>query len=292
LTLGGSADLTHSNFTITKGLGSITPTDFTGRYLHYGIREHGMAAAMNGIALHGGFIPYGGTFMVFSDYARGAMRLSALMQQRVIYVMTHDSIGLGEDGPTHQPVEHLAMLRATPNMYLFRPADAVETAECWLAALQASATPSVLSLSRQALPTLRTRHTDENLSARGAYVLREAGGSRDVTLLATGSEVEIAIKAADLLAKDAINAAVVSMPCWALFEAEPDAYRSSVLGSAPRVAVEAAARMGWDRWIGDRGRFVGMTGFGASAPAADLYRHFGITPARVAEEARSLIVSK
>ncbi len=289
LTLGGSADLTHSNYTVTKGLGSITPIDFTGRYLHYGIREHGMAAAMNGIALHGGFIPYGGTFLVFMDYARGSMRLSALMGQRVIYVMTHDSIGLGEDGPTHQPVEHLAMLRATPNTYLFRPADAVETAECWLAALQSLTTPSVLSLSRQALPTLRTMHTDENLSAKGAYVLREVAGLRDVTLLATGSEVEIAIKAADVLAEEGINAAVVSMPCWTLFEAQSDAYRAAVLGTTPRVAVEAAVRMGWDRWIGESGRFVGMTGFGASAPAPALYEHFGITPKRVADEARNLV---
>ncbi|HPG03493.1 MAG TPA: transketolase, partial [Rhodoblastus sp.] len=199
LTIGGSADLTHSNLTITKGMAPIGPNAFAGRYMHYGIREHGMAAAMNGLALHGGFIPYGGTFMVFSDYARGGMRLSALMGQRVIYVLTHDSIGLGEDGPTHQPVEHLAMLRATPNLLVFRPADAVETAECWQAALEARTCPSALALSRQALPTVRTTHVDENLSARGAYVLREAVGARDVTLLATGSEVEIALAAADLL---------------------------------------------------------------------------------------------
>ncbi len=289
LTLGGSADLTHSNLTITKGLAPITPTDFHGRYLHYGIREHGMAAAMNGIALHGGFIPYGGTFMVFSDYARGAMRLSALMGLRVIYVMTHDSIGLGEDGPTHQPVEHLAMLRATPNTLVFRPADAIETAECWLAALQSKATPSVLALSRQALPMLRSAHTDENLSAKGAYVLRNTAAPRDVTLLATGSEVEIAVRAAEALSRDGITAAVVSMPCWELFEAQSEPYRTSVLGNAPRVAVEAAVRMGWDRWIGDNGRFVGMSGFGASAPAPALYAHFGITAARVADEARNAI---
>lgn len=288
LTLGGSADLTHSNYTLTKGQGSVTPDDFSGRYMHYGVREHGMAAAMNGIALHGGFIPYGGTFMCFTDYARGAMRLSALMNQRVIYVMTHDSIGLGEDGPTHQPVEHLAMLRATPNMLTFRPADAVETAECWQAALQATSMPSILALSRQGLPTLRTTHTDENLSAKGAYVLREAPGARDVTLLATGSEVEIAMTAADLLSKDGIKAAVISMPCWELFEDQDDAYRSAVLGSAPRVAVEAAARLGWDRWIGEKGAFVGMTGFGASAPASKLYEHFGITPQAVADAARRL----
>ncbi|MCB1520420.1 MAG: transketolase [Hyphomicrobiaceae bacterium] len=288
LTLGGSADLTHSNYTITKGLGSITPDDFTGRYLHYGVREHGMAAAMNGIALHGGFIPYGGTFMAFTDYARGAMRLSALMGQRVIYVMTHDSIGLGEDGPTHQPVEHLAMLRATPNTLVFRPADAVETAECWQAAIETDNAPSVLALSRQALPTLRTEHTGANLSARGAYVLREAKGERAVTILATGSEVEIAVAAADLLAADGVAAAVVSMPCWSLFEQQNDAYRASVLGTAPRIAVEAASRFGWDRWIGDNGVFIGMNGFGASAPAPKLYEHFGITPQAVREAARRL----
>ncbi|HRY05556.1 MAG TPA: transketolase [Hyphomicrobiaceae bacterium] len=288
LTLGGSADLTHSNYTITKGQGSITPNDFSGRYIHYGVREHGMAAAMNGIALHGGFIPYGGTFMCFTDYARGAMRLSALMNQRVIYVMTHDSIGLGEDGPTHQPVEHLTMLRATPNTLTFRPADAVETAECWQAALESSDAPSVLALSRQGLPMARTAHADENLSAKGAYVVRDVDGARDVTLLATGSEVEIAINAAELLAGDGIKAAVVSMPCWELFERQDDAYRSAVLGDAPRVGVEAGARLGWDRWIGEKGAFVGMTGFGASAPASKLYEHFGITPQAVQEAARRL----
>ena len=285
LTLGGSADLTHSNYTITKGQGSITPDDFSGRYVHYGVREHGMAAAMNGIALHGGFIPYGGTFMCFTDYARGAMRLSALMGKRVIYVMTHDSIGLGEDGPTHQPVEHLAMLRATPNTLTFRPADAVETAECWQAALESDEAPSVLALSRQGLPTLRSTHTDENLSGKGAYVVRPVNGKRDVTLLATGSEVEIAMNAADLLATDGIKAAVVSMPCWELFERQDEAYRASVLGEAPRVAVEAAARLGWDRWIGEKGAFVGMPGFGASAPAGKLYEYFGITPQAVREAA-------
>jgi transketolase len=289
LTLGGSADLTHSNFTITPGMASVTPTDFSGRYVHYGIREHGMAAAMNGVALHGGFIPYGGTFMTFTDYARGAMRLSALMGIRVIYVMTHDSIGLGEDGPTHQPIEHLAMLRATPNMDVYRPADAVETAECWLAALEAVHTPSVLSLSRQGLPTLRRGVQAENLCARGAYVLRETDGPRDVTLLSTGSEVEIAVKAADLLAADGVKAAVVSMPCWERFEGQNSVYRAEVLGTAPRVAVEAAARLGWDRWIGERGAFVGMTGFGASAPAPQLYEHFGITPERVVAEAKALL---
>ena len=291
LTVGGSADLTHSNLTITKGMNRIAPSDFAGSYVHYGIREHGMAAAMNGIALHGGFIPYGGTFLCFADYARGAMRLSALMGQRVIYVMTHDSIGLGEDGPTHQPIEHLAMLRATPNLNLFRPADIIETAECWELALKTEGRPSVLVLSRQNLPMLRQAHTDENLSARGGYLLREPAGHRAVTLIATGSEVEIAVAAAERLEADhGIAAAVVSMPCWELFEEQDADYRKAVLGSAPRVAVEAAARLGWDRWIGDNGAFIGMNGFGASAPAPDLYRHFNITPEAVADAARRLII--
>ncbi|MGD9657989.1 MAG: transketolase [Methylocystis sp.] len=287
-TIGGSADLTHSNFTITKGMGEVAPDDFTGRYIHYGVREFGMAAAMNGIALHGGFAPYGGTFLVFSDYARAAIRLSALMGQRVIYVLTHDSIGLGEDGPTHQPVEHLAALRAMPNLNVFRPADAIETAECWELALASRHTPSILSLSRQNLPTL-DRPVGENLSVKGAYVLREAAGKRDVTLLATGSEVEIALAAADNLGAQGIKAAVVSMPCWELFEAQSEAYRAEVLGGAPRVAVEAAVRLGWDRWLGERGAFIGMSGFGASGPGPELYNHFGITAKAVAEAARDLV---
>ena len=289
LTLGGSADLTGSNLTLTAGLGSVAPGDFGGRYIHYGVREHGMAAAMNGLALHGGFIPYGGTFLVFTDYARGAIRLSALMGQRVIYVMTHDSIGLGEDGPTHQPIEHLAMLRATPNLQVFRPADAVETAECWLAALESTAEPSVLVLSRQALPTLRLTPVAENLSAKGGYLLRETQGDRDVTLIATGSEVAIVVRAADILAGQGIAAAVVSLPCWERFEAQTDAARAAVLGVAPRIGVEAAARLGWDRWIGERGVFIGMTGFGASGPATQLYEHFGITAERVADAARAFV---
>lgn len=290
LTIGGSADLTHSNLTITEGMGRITPGAFAGRYIHYGIREHGMSAAMNGLALHGGFVPYGGTFLCFSDYARGAMRLSALMGQRVIYVMTHDSIGLGEDGPTHQPIEHLAMLRATPNLNVFRPADIIETAECWELALKATDRPSVLVLSRQNLPMLRTIAPDTNRSAQGGYLMREAAGNRDVTLIATGSEVEIARAAADLLhQRHHIRAALVSMPCWELFEEQDEAYRSKVLGTAPRIAVEAAARLGWDRWIGDQGTFIGMNGFGASAPAADLYEHFGITAEAIAQAALSLV---
>ncbi|MBB2970347.1 transketolase [Mesorhizobium sp. RMAD-H1] len=290
LTVGGSADLTHSNLTLTPGMGSISAQSFGGRYIHYGIREHAMAAAMNGIALHGGFIPYGGTFLAFADYARGAIRLSALMGQQVIYVMTHDSIGLGEDGPTHQPIEHLAMLRATPGIDVYRPADIIETAECWELALKNRDRPSVLVLSRQNLPVLRTTHSNENRSSRGAYVLRETAGPRAVTLIATGSEVEIACAAADILrAQHGIAAAVVSMPCWELFEKQTPAYRRSILAAAPRIAIEAAARQGWDRWIGENGDFIGMNGFGASAPAADLYRHFGITPEAVVESVGKLI---
>ncbi len=288
-TIGGSADLTHSNLTITKGMEPVRPGSYGGRYIHYGVREHLMGAAMNGIALHGGFIPYGGTFLTFSDYARGAIRLSTLMGQRVIYVMTHDSIGLGEDGPTHQPVEHLAALRAMPNLLVFRPADAVETVECWQAALAETAAPSVLALSRQALPALRVDAGDENLSAKGAYVLREAPGGRDVTLLATGSEVELAVSAAESLAREGVKAAVVSMPCWELFERQGGDYRRSVLGTAPRVGVEAASRFGWDRWLGDSGGFVGMNSFGASAPAADLFEYFGVTSDAVVAAAKKRI---
>jgi transketolase len=289
LTIGGSADLTHSNYTITKGMTSVTAEDFSGRYVRYGIREHGMAAAMNGIALHGGFIPYGGTFLVFADYARGAIRLSALMKQRVIYVLTHDSIGVGEDGPTHQPVEHLASLRAMPNLLTFRPADAVETAECYAVALGERHAPSTLALSRQNLPTLRLAADGVNHSAKGAYVLREARGKRQATLLATGSEVHLAVAAAETLAAEGVDVAVVSMPCWSLFERQSPQYRASVLGAAPRIAVEAALRFGWDRWIGPDGVFIGMTGFGESAPAADLYPHFGITAEAIAAAVRKSV---
>jgi len=285
MTIGGSADLTGSNNTLTKGMQAITPDDFSGRYIHYGVREHGMAAAMNGLALHGGFVPYGGTFLVFADYARGAIRLSALMGLRVVYVLTHDSIGLGEDGPTHQPIEHLAMLRATPNLLVFRPADAIETAECWEIALTERHRPSVLALTRQGLPTVRAGDVGENRSARGGYVLKEADGPRDVTIMATGSEVEIALAAAKTLAESGKQAAVLSMPCLDLFEEQDEAYRKSVLGTAPRIAIEAAARLGWDRWIGENGRFIGMTGFGASAPAPQLYEKFGITAQAVVDAA-------
>ncbi|MYJ71590.1 MAG: transketolase [Rhodospirillaceae bacterium] len=289
---GGSADLTGSNNTRAAGHSDIAAGDFSGGYIRYGVREHGMAAAMNGMALHGGLIPYGGTFLVFTDYARPAIRLSALMEQRVIYVMTHDSIGLGEDGPTHQPVEHLAALRAMPNLNVFRPCDAVEVAECWELALQARETPSVLALTRQGLPTLRTDHRAENACARGAYVIAGSGGDRQATLLASGSEVSIAVEAQALLKGEGIEAAVVSMPCWELFERQPDDYRAAVLGDAPRIACEAAAGFGWTRWTGEDGGFVGMTGFGASAPAPHLYEHFGITPAALAEAARKVIAGR
>ncbi|MEE9587540.1 MAG: transketolase C-terminal domain-containing protein, partial [Hyphomicrobiaceae bacterium] len=263
----------------------ITAEDFSGNYIHYGVREHGMAAAMNGLALHGGVVPYGGTFLIFTDYCRPSIRLSALMGQRVIYVMTHDSIGLGEDGPTHQPVEHLAALRAIPNLQVFRPADAIECAECWELALKSTDRPSVLALTRQGLPTLRADDA-ANKSANGAYILRQPQGSRDVTLLATGSEVSIAVEAAALLAKEGIAAAVVSMPSWELFRATPEAYRNDVLGPAPRIAVEAAVNTGWHEWIGDQGVFIGMAGFGASAPYQQLYEQFGITVGAIVDAAR------
>ncbi|MQX36211.1 transketolase [Roseospira navarrensis] len=287
--IGGSADLTGSNNTKAAGMTPVKPGDFSGNYIHYGVREHGMAAAMNGLALHGEFIPYGGTFLVFADYCRPSIRLAALMGIRVIHVMTHDSIGLGEDGPTHQPVEHLASLRAMPNVHVFRPADAVETAECWALALQTKTGPSILALSRQGLPTLRAEGADAMPSAKGAYVLAEAeGGDRKVTLLATGSEVEIAMTAREALQAEGIPTAVVSMPCWELFAAQDQSYRDSVLGPGTvRVAVEAAGGMGWERWTGEAGAFVGMEGFGASGPAPALYQHFGITAEAVAAAAKA-----
>ncbi len=288
-TIGGSADLTGSNLTKTSQTAPVSAEDFSGRYVYYGVREHGMAAAMNGLALHGGFVPYGGTFLVFADYMRGAMRLSALMGKRVIYVLTHDSIGLGEDGPTHQPVETVASLRAIPNLNVYRPADAVETAEAWELALGDEGTPSVLCLSRQGLPTLRTAHTDELQSAKGAYVLREADGARDVTIIATGSEVEIAMNAADKLAENGLKAAVVSAPCFERFKAQPAAYRAAVLGTAPRVGIEAAIQQSWGGLLGDNSAFIGMDSFGASAPADELYKHFGITAQAVVDAATTLI---
>ncbi|MDG1178397.1 MAG: transketolase [SAR324 cluster bacterium] len=287
---GGSADLTGSNLTKAKSQKPVTPGDFSGGYIHYGVREHGMAAAMNGIALHGGFVPYGGTFLIFTDYCRPAIRLSALMQQRVIYVMTHDSIGLGEDGPTHQPVEHLASLRAIPNLNVYRPCDVVETAECWAASLETSSTPSVLSLSRQGLPCLRTEHTDENLSSKGGYVLAEAEAKRDVTLIASGSEVEIAMEARDQLKAEGVSAAVVSMPCLDKFEEQSQDYRDQVTQlETPVVVVEAAIEQSWGKYLGRNGKFVGMSTFGASAPANELYQHFGITTQNVVNAAKKII---
>jgi transketolase len=282
-TIGGSADLTGSNLTNTKETQPFTAEDHTGRYLRYGIREHGMAATMNGIALHGGLIPYGGTFLVFTDYARPSIRLSALMGQRVIYVMTHDSIGLGEDGPTHQPVEHMSTLRAIPNLLVFRPADAVEALECWQLALESTTAPSILALSRQNLPTLRTEYTMENLSAKGAYTI---AGERDAdaVIFATGSEVAIAVNAIPLLAEKGISARVVSVPSMELFYKQSDAYRSEIIGRAKaRVAIEAGISMSWDKLLGDKGRFVGMNSFGASGPIEDLYEFFNITPKAIVE---------
>ena len=289
--IGGSADLTGSNNTKSKVQSVLDRANYGGRYIHYGVREHGMAAAMNGMALHGGIIPYGGTFLVFTDYCRPSIRLSALMGLRVIYVMTHDSIGLGEDGPTHQPVEHLMSLRAMPNVAVFRPADAVETAECWALALERKYGPSVLALTRQNLPALRTEAWKANRSAEGAYVLAESEkGPRKVTLLATGSEVEIAMKARDLLAADGIGAAVVSMPSWELFDKQTPAAREKVLGGdCVRIAIEAGIAFGWERWLGARGAAVAMTTFGASAPAEDLYKHFGITAEAAAKKAKDLL---
>nr|WP_246531637.1 MULTISPECIES: transketolase [Pseudohalocynthiibacter] len=295
-TVGGSADLTGSNNTKTADLGVFLPENRAGRYLHWGIREHGMASAMNGMVLHGGIRAYGGTFMCFTDYARPAMRLAALMKIPTVFVMTHDSIGLGEDGPTHQPVEHLAISRATPNTYVFRPADTIETAEAWEVAISTKTTPSVLALSRQNLPTVRTEHKTKNLTSQGAYVLADAEGKRQAIIMATGSEVEIALNARDLLQAEGIGTRVVSMPCMELFEAQEERYRKRVLPGGPvRVAVEAGVQMGWDKWLtGERGKnnkagFVGMDSFGASAPAEVLYEKFGITAEAVAEKVKSLL---
>ncbi|MEM6305666.1 MAG: transketolase family protein, partial [Pseudomonadota bacterium] len=295
--IGGSADLTGSNNTKTADLGVFDVENRKGRYVYWGIREHGMSSAMNGLALHGGLRPYGGTFMCFTDYARPAMRLSALMKTPVVYVMTHDSIGLGEDGPTHQPVEHLCISRATPNMYVFRPCDAVETAESWELALTMKDSPSVLSLTRQGLPHMRAEHKNANLTAKGAYVLADAqAGKRRVILIATGSEVHVAMEARAQLEAEGIGTRVVSMPCMELFAEQDDAYRRRVLpGGAVRVGVEAGVRMGWDRWLmGERGKwnkadFVGMDRFGASAPAEALFEKFGFTAENVAAKAKGLL---
>jgi len=287
--IGGSADLSGSNGTRTGDQSVVTPGDYAGGYIHYGVREHAMGAVMNGLALHGGIVPYGGTFLVFTDYCRPAIRLSALMGLRVIYVMTHDSIGLGEDGPTHQPIEHLASLRAIPNLNVYRPADAVECAECWELALNSPDTPSILALTRQGVPTLRQDTGTENLSARGGYLLRTPDKPRQVTLIGTGSELETAHQAADILAEQGIAAALVSLPCWERFAAQDQAYRDQVLGTAPRIGVEAGVAQGWERWLGQTGRFIGMASFGASAPAPTLYEHFAITPQAVAQAAGQAI---
>ncbi|HEY1631461.1 MAG TPA: transketolase [Rhizomicrobium sp.] len=285
-TIGGSADLTPSNNTKTKTFTDMQPGSYGGRYVRYGIREHGMVAAMNGMALHGGIVPYGGTFLIFSDYCKPAIRLSAVMKQRVIYVFTHDSIGVGEDGPTHQPVEQLAGLRAIPGLLVLRPADPIETAECWEIALNKHDGPSLLALTRQNLATLRTEPTGKNLCAHGAYEIAPAKDAK-VTFLATGSEVEMAFAARDLLAKDGIAARIVSMPCWELFEQQDETYRDAILGRGTvRVGLEAAVRLGWDRYIGENGAFVGMHSFGASAPYKDVYKHFGITAEAAAEAAK------
>lgn len=285
-TIGGSADLTGSNNTRTSQTADITPQDFSGRYLHYGIREHAMAAMMNGLALYGGIIPYGGTFLCFSDYARPAMRLSSLMGIRVIYVMTHDSIGLGEDGPTHQPVEHLAALRAIPNHLVLRPADAAETAECWQLALHSRKTPSTLALTRQNVPSIRREYESDNLCALGAYELETASDEAKVTIFASGSEVAIAVAARKALEDKGIATRVVSVPCFELFEKQSQSYRKALIGAAPvKIAVEAAIRQGWERFIGVDGIFIGMHGFGASGPIEALYPHFGITPEAVVDAA-------
>ena len=295
-TVGGSADLTGSNNTKTSDMGVFDLDTRAGRYVYWGIREHGMSSAMNGMALHGGVRPYGGTFMCFTDYARPAMRLAALMKIPTVFVMTHDSIGLGEDGPTHQPVEHLAISRATPNTYVFRPADTVETAEAWEIALTTKETPSVLSLTRQGLPTVRNEHKTKNLTAQGAYVLADSEGKRQVILMASGSEVEIALAARDILHAEGIGTRVVSMPCMELFAQQDESYRKRVLPAGPvRVGVEAAVRQGWDQWLlGERGKsnkadFVGMDSFGASAPADELFEQFNITAANVAAKAKALM---
>ena len=291
--IGGSADLTGSNGTKTKHHTSISAADFAANYMNYGIREHGMAAAMNGMALHGGILPYGATFLVFSDYCRPAIRLSALMGVGVIYVMTHDSIGVGEDGPTHQPVEHLASLRAIPNLLVLRPADAIETAEAWEIALSHRDRPSVLALTRDAVATLRTAaNASENLSAKGAYVAREAPGGlddRDITLIATGSEIAIALEAADALAAEDIVAAVVSMPSFELFREQGEDYQDAVIGDAPVIAIEAGVPTGWHEWLLPDDRFLGMAGFGASGPAKQLYAHFGITSEAVVAAAKEMV---
>lgn len=283
--LGGSADLTGSNNTQAKSMHAVTPGHYRGRYIYYGVREHAMAAIMNGICLHKGFTPYGGTFLTFSDYCKPSIRLAALMKLPTIFIMTHDSIGLGEDGPTHQPIEHLAGLRAIPNLNVFRPCDGVEVAECWMLAVSSQETPSVIVLTRQKVPALRQSYSEENLSARGGYILCASKlYPRQATLIATGSEVSLAVEAHETLEKQGIGTAVISMPCWRLFDRQPEAYQRDALGdNVIRVAVEAASPFGWDHYIGEKGAMIGMHGFGASAPAEVLYQHFGITVEKIVE---------
>jgi transketolase len=287
-TLGGSADLTGSNLTKTSEMKTVTSSKFSGNYIHYGIREHAMGSIMNGVALHKGFIPYGGTFLVFSDYMRASIRLSALMSLRVIYVLTHDSIGLGEDGPTHQPIEHLAILRATPNLNLIRPSDVVETAEAWDVALKTDG-PTVLALSRQGLKAYRSEKNNKNLVSYGGYILNNISKDRDITLIATGSEIEIAMEASEIMYKEGVKATVVSLPCWELFDIQSEEYKNQVLGNCPRIAIEAASEMGWSKYIGEKGIFIGMKSFGASGPASDLYNHFNITSKSIIDSAKLLL---
>lgn len=287
--IGGSADLSGSNLTKTPSTDRAFSRDHAGRYINYGVREFAMAAAMNGIALHGGFVPYGGTFLVFSDYMRNAIRLAALMKSKTLFVMTHDSIGLGEDGPTHQPVEHLASLRAIPGLHVFRPADVIETFEAYEAALNADG-PSLFAFSRQGVPQVRLQKSDDNLTAKGGYVLIEPEGTREVTILATGTEVILAVKAAELLKEDGINVAVVSLPCWSLFDAQTEEYRNSVLGDAPKIAVEAASPFGWTRYVARESDVIGVSGFGASASDVELYGHYGLRPRNIAQQARAAVV--
>ena len=289
--IGGSADLAASNLTFVDGMKTVTKDDYSGNNIMYGIREHAMAAIMNGLSLHGGAIPYGGTFFVFSDYMRPSMRLAALMGIRAIYVLTHDSIGVGEDGPTHQPIEHLASYRAMPNIYTFRPCDVVETAECWRIAIESDKTPSILALSRQNLPMLRT-DAKLNLSARGGYIIYGEKDNRQATLIATGSEVSLAVEAAQALAQEGIKVAVVSMPCTELFDAQDISYQEDILGQAPRIAIEAGSKFGWERYVGLKGDIIGMDGFGASAPASELYNYFGITKEEIIDSVKNLINEK
>lgn len=286
--IGGSADLAASNLTFVEGMKTITAADYDGNNVMYGIREHAMGAIMNGMALHGGVIPYGGTFFVFSDYMRPSMRLAALMGLRVIYVLTHDSIGVGEDGPTHQPIEHLASYRAMPNIYTFRPCDVVETAEAWKIALESEQIPSILALSRQNVPTLRTK-TTENMSRFGAYVISPAQREPQATILATGTEVALAVEAQKRLRADGVEVSVVSMPCCELFDAQPEEYKRSILGKAPRIAVEAAAVYGWEKYTGSSENVIGLSGFGASGKGEDVYKHFGITVEHIVEKVRNIL---